>query len=127
MLEGLVKPPSFNLRNPVMVTKHVHATVLTTLLKNLRERQLPPSQAQALEQALRIVLPSQIRPYLFTEIGHVRETPLSVAPLEQLLPQHHSTLLAAVLAAFHQGWPAQDLAQNSSPPRLRTSVGHCKE
>ena len=26
MLEGLVQPPSFNLRNPVMVQKHVHAT-----------------------------------------------------------------------------------------------------
>jgi ATP-dependent helicase YprA (DUF1998 family) len=33
MLEGLVEPPSFNLRNPVMVQKHVHATVLTALFR----------------------------------------------------------------------------------------------
>jgi hypothetical protein len=38
MLEGLVEPPSFNLRNPVMVAKHVHATVLTALFKMLREQ-----------------------------------------------------------------------------------------
>jgi hypothetical protein len=44
MLEGLVEPPSFNLRNPVMVAKHVHATVLTALFKMLRERALPQAE-----------------------------------------------------------------------------------
>ncbi|MBX7021104.1 helicase, partial [Providencia rettgeri] len=83
MLEGLVEPPSFNLRNPVMVAKHVNATVLTTLLQMLRSNSLPDTQERNLEQALGTCLPGQIRPYLFTAEGMVREAPLSVAPLAE--------------------------------------------
>src|SRR5690606_10256319 len=60
MLEGLVEPRSFNLRSSVMVATHVRATVLTTLLQMLRENRLPPSQADALGEALRTCLPPQI-------------------------------------------------------------------
>lgn len=108
MLEGLVEPPSFNLRNPVMVTKHVHATVLTTLLQLLRSRQLPEAQATTLNKALSDCLPGQIKPYLFTAEGFVREAPLSVEPLVQQIAAYHDTLLQAVLAAFQQGWPSSD-------------------
>ena len=37
MLEGKVNPPSFNLKNGVMLGKHIHATVLTTLFQMARE------------------------------------------------------------------------------------------
>lgn len=121
MLEGLVEPPSFNLRNLVMVTKHVHATVLTTLLQLLRENQLPPAQAQALEEALRTCVPGQIKPYLFSVEGYVRNVPLSVAPLAQQIAMHYQSLLQAVLAAFQQGWPASD-ADVVSPERLAAMV-----
>jgi hypothetical protein len=108
MLEGLVEPPSFNLRNPVMVAKHVNATVLTTLLKMLRSASLPAKQAKALQETLSICLPSQIRPYLFTSDGMVRAAPLSTDALSQLITQHKVILLDAVIKAFHQGWPAGD-------------------
>lgn len=108
MLEGLVEPPSFNLRNPVMVAKHVNATVLTTLLKMLRSNSLPADQASVLEEALKTCLPGQIKPYLFTAEGYVRDTPLSVEPIQQQIAQHYSSLLQAVQAAFHQGWPESD-------------------
>lgn len=109
MLEGLVEPPSFNLRNPVMVAKHVNATVLTTLLQMLRSASLPAAQAQSLEQILSVCLPGQIRPYLFTSEGMVREAPLSVTPLAQEIVAHKDALLGAVMQAFNQGWPAADL------------------
>ncbi len=108
MLEGLVEPPSFNLRNPVMVTKHVHATVLTTLLQMLRDKKLPEAQANALEQSLQLCLPGQIKTYLFTAEGFVRDVPLSVKPLAEQIAMHHDPLLHAALTAFHQGWPASD-------------------
>ena len=108
MLEGLVEPPSFNLRNPVMVAKHINATVLTTLLQMLRSHNLPAPQATALEEALSVCLPAQIKPYLFTAEGYVREAPLPVEPLTQQIAAHKPTLLEAVLKAFHQGWPESD-------------------
>ncbi|MAC32072.1 MAG: helicase [Haliea sp.] len=108
MLEGLVEPPSFNLRNPVMVAKHVHATVITTLLKMVRESRLPEPAATELDEALKTCLPLQIRPYLFTAEGHVRPQPLSVAPLGQQVARHRDVLLAAIQAAFRQGWPQAD-------------------
>lgn len=109
MLEGLVEPPSFNLRNPIMVAKHVNATVLTSLLQMLRSNRLPAKQAQGLGEALSICIPSQIKPYLFTAEGLVRPTPLSVEPLAQQIAEHKALLLNAVMKAFHQGWPAGDL------------------
>lgn len=108
MLEGLIEPPSFNLRNPVMITKHVHATVLTTLLQMLRTGTLPESQAQSLEDAIRVCLPSKIKTYLFTADGFVLEEPFKVEALAKQITLHHSFLLNAVKAAFHQGWPDSD-------------------
>lgn len=108
MLEGLIEPPSFNLRNPVMITKHVHATVLTTLLQMMRTSSLPESQAHDLEDALRICLPSQVKSFLFTADGSVRTKPFQVEPLAKQIALHHSFLLNAVKSAFHQGWPASD-------------------
>jgi len=109
MLEGLVEPPSFNLRNPVMVGKHVHATVLTTLFKMLRQQSLPPLALDALTNALRDCLPSQIKPYLFTAEGYVRDKPFSVHSLQAQIVLNQVTLRQAVLAAFNQGWPRSDL------------------
>lgn len=108
MLEGLVEPPSFNMRNPVMVAKHVHATVLTALLKMLRAKQLPEAQLKALAEVLRTCLPAQIKPYLFTAEGFVREKPLSVEPLAKQVGLHHDVLLQSVISAFQQGWPTSD-------------------
>lgn len=108
MLEGLVEPPSFNLRNSVMVAKHVHATVLTTLLKMLREESLPRAELNDLSEALSSCLPGQIKPYLFTVEGYVRDQPLSVQPLTEQIARHRDVLLVGVLSAFHQGWPHGD-------------------
>ena len=108
MLEGLVEPPSFNLRNSVMVAKHVHATVLTTLLKMLREQNLLQNEHEQLKVALDTCLPRQIKPYLFTVEGFVRDEPMMVQPLAEQIKRHRVALLNAVQAAFSQGWPEAD-------------------
>ena len=47
MLEGQVDPPAFNLRNDVMVAKHVHAVVITRLFQMSREGSgLPEEQRE---------------------------------------------------------------------------------
>ena len=123
LLEGQLEPPSFNLRNPVMVAKHVHATVLTTLFKLLRERQLPAGDHEELSTALSNCLPSQIKPYLFTAENAVRSEPLSVNPLGQQVAKHRDAILEAVRASFSQGWPRADL-EVVEQDRLEEVVDH---
>lgn len=105
-----------------MVAKHVNATVLTTLLQMLRSNSLPETQARNLEQALAACLPGQIRPYLFTVEGMVRDVPLSVAPLAQQIAAHKPVLLSAVMQAFQQGWPASD-SEVVTREQLETVIG----
>ncbi|HDR9076419.1 TPA: DEAD/DEAH box helicase [Burkholderia vietnamiensis] len=108
MLEGLVEPPSFNLRNPIMVAKHVHATVLTAVFKMLRDKSLPQAALDELQEAVRTCLPTQIKTYLFTAEGMVRAEPLKVSVLQTAILRHRIALLGATMNAFQQGWPAAD-------------------
>ena len=109
MLEGLIEPPSFNLRNPVMVGKHVHATVLTALFKLLRDKALPEAALEAVSDAMRTCLPKQIKTYLFTPEGLVRAAPMKVTDLKAVIQSQRASLVAAVMAAFSQGWPKGDV------------------
>lgn len=110
LLEGQVEPPSFNLRNEVMVAKHVHATIITTLFQLLRNERLPADEANALETALHQCLPPRITPYLFTSTGHVRPRPLGTTALQEQIDRHRNAVVQAVNAAFEQGWPQADKA-----------------
>ena len=108
MLEGLIEPPSFNLRNPVMVGKHVRATMLTCLFKMLRDKALQQADLDKLQDAMRSCLPQQIKTYLFTPEGLVRAAPMPLDALRAEIGQHRLHLRAAVMTAFQQGWPAAD-------------------
>jgi superfamily II DNA/RNA helicase len=46
MLNGAILPPNFNLKNEVMVRKHVHATVLTVLHRIAHDSTVPLGQRQ---------------------------------------------------------------------------------
>lgn len=108
MLEGQVKPPSFNLSNAVMVSKHAHATMLTRLLQMVREGDGTPTALDELSAVLGASFPPQIKSYLFTPEGEVRSTPLSVEPLSKQIALYRGQLLNALKEAFHQGWPQSD-------------------
>lgn len=126
MLEGLVEPPSFNLRNPVMVAKHVHATVLTTLFKVIRGKAVLEAELETLQNAMRICLPQQIKTFLFTPEGLVRSAPMKVTELAAVIQKHRASLVAAVLTAFQQGWPKTD-ADVISPERVEAIIDSLAE
>lgn len=109
MLRGAVDPPRFNLRNELMVRKHLHAAVLTRLQQLRRPAGgLSDSQRQDVDSTLGAVLPHQVRAYLFDEVGNVRRQRFDVSPLNALVAQHESDLLAGVRSVFAQGWPLED-------------------
>lgn len=106
MLDGKVDPPAFNLRNDVMVAKHVHAAVITRLYQLERaDSGLPEESIAAIRETLRRVLPGRISAYLFEPTGQLRTAPFDVTPLAELVVWHRADLLSHAREAFQQGWP----------------------
>lgn len=111
LLEGRVEPPRFNMRNELMVAKHVHAAVLTKL-HQLARSSSPLSEDDRAEvaRALQVAFPARVRDYLFDEVGHVRSEPFDVGPLRDVIIKHEAVLLEYVTAAFGKSWPEEDAA-----------------
>ena len=109
MLTGHVTPPCFNLSNELMVAKHVHAAVITTL-HQLARASSPLTQADRTEvaNALKTAFPAFVRGYLFDDSGDIRPTPLDVTVLHTVITKQQVPLERAVASAFTQGWPEED-------------------
>ncbi len=106
LLGGVVEPPRFNLKNEVMLRKHVHACVLTSLhwltMTSTTEQQL------RMKEILERCFPATLRPYLFTPGGEVRPEILNVSDLATLIAENRAFITAAVDRAFRQAWPEED-------------------
>jgi ATP-dependent helicase YprA (DUF1998 family)/rubrerythrin len=111
LLDGQVTPPRFNMRNEVLVRKHVHSAALTALYGLARETSpLAKDDRDELADNLHICFPRQVRDYLFNAHGDIQSHPLDVSCLATMLSKHGGLVLPKILAAFHQGWPSADAA-----------------
>jgi ATP-dependent helicase YprA (DUF1998 family) len=112
MLGGRIETPRFNLHNEVMVRKHIHAAVLSELLRLVRRAQetqeLSSYDLAALREARAQAFPDYIATYLFDEDKQYRQQPYSVAALANVISQYKSHLLHVVRAVFAHYWPEQD-------------------
>ncbi|MFB2917928.1 DEAD/DEAH box helicase [Aerosakkonema funiforme] len=109
LLQGEILPPRFNLRNNLMVRKHVHAAVLTILHQLSRiGTNLAEIERNEIKQILDECFPNQVKQYLFDEQGHVRSASLSVDHLNPLITKHETAIFNHVRACFTQGWPAEN-------------------
>ena len=120
LLAGRIDPPAFNLRNPVMVAKHVHATVIARLHRIVGDEQRGAAERDEARAVLGRCLPRRIEPYLFDE-GEVRQEPFEFGELRSLVARHADVLAVAVAQVFEQGWPAAD-ADVARPEVLRGHV-----
>lgn len=110
MLEGRVDPPAFNLRNDVMVGKHVHATVLTRLFQLMRDpSQLSEEDRAQIDETMKAMFPPRISSYLFDSSGKIRPQQIDVAPLGSLLKKLEAQLVDYLKDVFQQGWPQDDI------------------
>jgi hypothetical protein len=107
LLGGAVEPPRFNLRNALLVDKHVHACVLTALYG--LARRAGESDRLQIEEVLGRCFPSTLKPYLFTPSGEVRSEVLDVNELQVLIHRHRAAVLREVQRAFRESWPAEDI------------------
>ena len=119
LLGGLVEPPRFNLKNEVMIRKHVHATVLTAL--HGLARVADPDSRTRIEETLARCFPATLRSYLFTPGGDVLDRIRDFSDLAALIADHRTAVLAAVFRAFTEAWPAED-AQAVDEARLERIV-----
>lgn len=120
LLAGRVDPPAFNLRNELMVAKHVHATVVTRLHQYVRDLSRNDSEREAIGPVLRTCLPHQVSSYLF-EDGVIRETAFDLDPLAGVIQRNLRDLTQYVARAFRQGWPDQD-AEATGEAVLRAHI-----
>ncbi|MCC7171425.1 MAG: DUF1998 domain-containing protein [Planctomycetes bacterium] len=120
LLAGRVDPPAFNLRNELMVAKHVHASVITRLHQYVREARRPASERASIEATLKSCLPNQVSVFLF-DAGTIRSQPFDFTPLRELVTRNLEDLVSYVVCVFTQGWPA-DAASVVQPDVLRETV-----
>ena len=107
LLDGRIDAPAFNLRNDVMVAKHVHATIIGALHGYGRDTARPEGERAAIRDVLHRCLPRRVEPYLFDD-GEVRGAPFDFGALRDLVQRHAADLAVRVQAVFRQGWPAED-------------------
>lgn len=111
LLAGAVTPPRFNLRNPELVRKHAHATILTVLHRLAYQGiGLHAEQKAKISESLRRCFPTQVREYLFDAAGNVLPVPAEVKDLKLLLDEHRPAILETLRAAITSTWPAADTA-----------------
>ena len=109
MLEGRIEPPSFNLRNDLMVRKHVHAAILSKLQQLTRTSSgFSESDREELALVLKTVFPKQTKTYLFDDAGQVRTDVFDVSAFRTMVSKHESILLDYVRQIYGQGWPEVD-------------------
>ncbi|MCH9662645.1 MAG: DEAD/DEAH box helicase [Gammaproteobacteria bacterium] len=114
LLDGVIHPPRLNLRNEIMIEKHVHATVLTLLYQLAREDRnvqsgLSVHECREIKDMLADCFPGQVKGYLFDVDNYVRTTPRDVSRLTTIIAKHETRIGAYVVHAFAQ-WPAADAA-----------------
>lgn len=120
LLSGRVDPPAFNLRNRLMIEKHVHATVITRLHQYAIDASRSDAERKDIADILRTCLPDRVSPYLF-DGGNVREKAFDYSSLREVIAKNVDDLVSSVDTAFRQGWPEAD-SEVTRPDVLRSHV-----
>jgi ATP-dependent helicase YprA (DUF1998 family) len=112
MLDGPIDAPRFNLRNDVMLRKHVHAAMLSEMIRIERSQPGPGISQHDIDEVNRIrheVFPDYIERYLFNPEKEYLSGPYDVSLLAIFVSGHRERLLGAVRRIFSAYWPEEDL------------------
>jgi hypothetical protein len=101
ILDGVIAAPSFNLKNPLMVAKHVRSAVLSILL--LKSRQ-DGEVSERIRLVLKQLFPHFIRDYLLDSENQFRNAPIDTNSLQTLMTELPE-LPGELVALFANNWP----------------------
>jgi hypothetical protein len=107
ILSGTISPPRFNLRNPVMVEKHVHATILSEMVRTVQAEITSQELKARLTEALNTAFPPFISSYLFVEGKEFRDEPPSMRPLDDVIIELYPRLRSQISKVFQDHWPLE--------------------
>ena len=108
LLGGPIYPPRLNLKNPVMIEKHVHATIISALTRiALREAQEGDAPGPV-RSALTECLPNYISAYLYGDDRVPFREPRSVSALDAAIAAHRDEIYGEVAMVFADYWPDED-------------------
>jgi hypothetical protein len=122
LLGGSIEAPTFNLRNPLMVAKHIRSAILSELL--LRSRK---TDGERIRELLKQLFPTFIRNYLLDEDSHFRDTPTSTVSLGELLNEIREPLADRLVALFAKHWPVEAAELADRPAIERTIAETAQE
>lgn len=113
LLGGVIEAPTFNLRNPLMVAKHIRSAILSELLMRSRSS---GSEGERIRDLLKELFPIFIRSYLLDQDNHFRDVPTSTVPLGEMLDELNDSLSSRLVSLFTQHWPeeASELASQKA-------------
>jgi len=114
ILSGTISPPRFNLRNPVMVEKHVHATILSELVRSLQSDTTPEDVKARILDAVQASFPSFISSYLFKEGGFIHDEPPRMDLLRAVIDEIRPRIDAQIGKVFQDHWPIEAAAEVSN-------------
>ena len=104
LLGGAIEAPAFNLRNPLMVAKHVRSAVLSELLLRAWDGSASSDQAR---DVLKRLFPLFIRDYLLDKDDRFLDVPADARPLAALLAAIKGPLADRLVELFARHWPEE--------------------
>lgn len=111
LLHERIDSPKFNLRNPVMIRKHVHATVLSALTSMIQfptsSELQSESNLELLCSALNVAFPTFISGILFEEEIKYRKKTVDLSSLNESINQFREYLEHLVFDVFVDYWPEE--------------------
>ena len=108
LLAGHIDPPAFNLRNSLMVAKHVNATIITRLHQYTRAADRNEAERADVEEVLELSLPRRISTYFF-ENGNLRHDEFDLGRLQLLIQENLTDIDQYIEYVFHRDWPEADV------------------
>lgn len=107
LISGDIRIPSFSMQNEIIVKKHIHSSILTTLLDHCDEQE---------RNILKKIFPAFLWPYFLTksknEEGKPQLTYLQESPkfpeLLQLIEKYRSKITEKISAIFLKEWPSEE-------------------
>lgn len=118
LLGGTIAPPRFNLRNALMVKKHVHATVLTVLHQLMRSPDVSKPEREEIKQILDRCFPPQVKQYLFSREGYVLPQATDVGDLGRLIGKYEGVIGDRVRQVFGEDSELREAVSGEDLPRL---------
>ncbi|MBU4501157.1 MAG: DEAD/DEAH box helicase [Nanoarchaeota archaeon] len=108
ILTGNISPPRFNLRNPVMIRKHIHSAILSKLVslkQTMPPKEISESEQEEIKSVVSLAFPLFIKQFLLDENGHYRREPIDISLLRKTIEKHKNIFSNVVKSIFSEYWP----------------------